>query len=86
MNAYEIGAQHLALADKSTTYMAPRVACNPDACRLPISNHFPPLVRDALVRAASTPIELDDLARVKAIDHAVARARRAYPELFRPDA
>lgn len=59
-------------------------ATNPDQCRLPISQHFPPEVRDSLVAAAGTPIDLDVMARVKAIDRAAERARAKYPELFRP--
>lgn len=79
MNAYEIGAHHL--------HLAGRAGGDPDRCMLPVSRHFPPVIRDALVRAAATPLTpADPLARVKAIDHAVERARRAYPELFRPDA
>jgi hypothetical protein len=55
-------------------------------CRLPVSDHFPPSVRDALVRASQTPFdEMDPLARVRAINKAIQRARLAYPELFRPD-
>lgn len=48
-----------------------------------LSQHFPPEVRDALARAAQTPVLYDgDLARVRAVDKAVAAARRKYPELF----
>jgi hypothetical protein len=58
----------------------------PNECRLPVSNHFPPQIRDALVRASQTPLEpLDPLARVRAVDQAIRRARLAHPELFRPE-
>ena len=45
-------------------------------------NHFPAQVRDALVNASQTPIYPDPLARQKAIDRALAKARAAFPELF----
>ena len=54
----------------------------PGQCRLPISNHFPPNVRDALVAASRMPIDFDLYARVKAINQVVAKARATYPELF----
>lgn len=47
----------------------------------------PPAAREALQRAAQTPIPDDDpLARVKAIDQCIQRLRRQYPEFFRKDA
>lgn len=52
-------------------------------CLLPISNHFPPAVRDALVAASQVPNDLDPMATIKAIDRAAARARSHYPTLFR---
>jgi hypothetical protein len=83
MNAYDIGAKHLSLAERSVTHSTAGVA---NVCRLPISNHFPPVVRDALVRAAQTPLnQLDPLVRVRAINQAIRRARLTFPELFRPD-
>lgn len=54
-------------------------------CSLPVSNHFPPEVRDALVIAAQTHTpEWNPLARVKAINRAITWSRSKYPELFRP--
>lgn len=51
-----------------------------------ISNHFPPFVRDALVRAAQTPDNpLDPLARIKAINRAIRTARLTNPNLFKPE-
>lgn len=49
-------------------------------------NFHPPIVRDALVAASQTPITRDQpLARIVAIDKAVAFARRQHPELFHPE-
>jgi hypothetical protein len=50
-------------------------------------NFFPPMVRDALVAASQTPIHprLFPLARILAIDEAVAQARRTHPERFHPE-
>lgn len=45
-------------------------------------NHFPAQVRDALVNASQTPQYPDPLARQKAIDRALAKARASFPELF----
>lgn len=51
---------------------------------LPVANVFPPVVRDALVRASLTPVEGEnDNARQVAIDEAVKRARTTHPHLFR---
>lgn len=47
------------------------------------SNHLPPTVRDALVRAAQTPASLGPLARVRAIEEATDRAKRACPDKFK---
>jgi hypothetical protein len=48
------------------------------------SNHFPPDVRLALLRAASTPVSgSDPFARVKAINAVIERARLRFPQLFR---
>lgn len=56
-----------------------------NTCRLPISNHFPPPVRDLLVNASHTPFdEFDPEARVRAVNRAIAQVRRHYPHLFRP--
>lgn len=52
-------------------------------CVLPVCNHFPPFIRDALVAASKTSIENDVMARAKAIDHAVERAKLTHPDLFR---
>jgi hypothetical protein len=53
---------------------------------LPISTHFPPSVRDALVRASQTPIpDSDPLARIKAIEQATKRAKQSVPNFFRKD-
>lgn len=52
------------------------------SCRLPVSNHFPPRVRDALVAASRTSTYGDPLARLKAINQVVERARLVHPELF----
>jgi hypothetical protein len=49
----------------------------------PISNLFPPRIRDALIEAARTPITSSDpLARDKAINAVIERARSLYPEKF----
>lgn len=49
-------------------------------------NFHPPIVRDALVAASQTPITRDQpLARIVAIDKAVAFARRHRPERFHPE-
>jgi hypothetical protein len=49
-----------------------------------IANTFPFEVRARLLRAASTPIPPGDLlARVRAIDEAIAWARANFPGLFR---
>jgi hypothetical protein len=55
-------------------------------CRLPVSHHFPLPIRNRLVAAAATPFDevLDPLARVRAINEAIAWCRRNYPEFFRP--
>ena len=45
-------------------------------------NFFPPHIRDALVAASQVSVFYDPLARQKAIDRAVAKARAAFPELF----
>ena len=51
-----------------------------------ISNTLPPSARDALMRAAQTPIPVHDpLARIKAIQKAIERAKQTYPHLFRKD-
>jgi len=45
---------------------------------------LPPAAREALKRAAQTPVsEFDPLARVKAIEKCLERLRRQYPEHFR---
>jgi hypothetical protein len=52
----------------------------------PVSNHFPPTVRDALVRASQTPIpDYDPLARIKAIEQATKRAHQSVPHFFKKD-
>lgn len=57
-----------------------------EACRLPVSNHFPPSIRDALVAASRVwPTPGDPMARVRAIAHATELAQSRYPELFRND-
>lgn len=49
-----------------------------------VSQHFPPDVRARLVEAARVPVtEADPMARVRAVDRAVAWARLRYPEMFR---
>ena len=52
-------------------------------CLLPVSNHFPPTVRDALVAASRTLTTFDPMARAKAINKVVERARLVHPNLFR---
>jgi hypothetical protein len=52
------------------------------AAQLPVSNHFPPVVRDALVAASRTSTCVDPMDARAAINHATARARLLYPELF----
>lgn len=52
-------------------------------CQLPVSNHFPPMVRDALVEASRTSTDIDYMARVRAINHAVERAKLRFPNLFK---
>lgn len=51
-----------------------------------VSEFFPPFVRDMLMRAARTPIDTDPLARQKAIERAIDRARQMCPERFKPEA
>jgi hypothetical protein len=52
----------------------------------PIANLLPPSVRDALVRASQTQIpDTDPLARIKAIQKAIERAKQTYPNLFKKD-
>lgn len=48
-------------------------------------NFFPPHIRDALVAASQVSVFYDPLARQKAIDRAVAKARATFPELFRKE-
>lgn len=49
-----------------------------------LSMHFPPNIRGALQRAAETEIPPDDpMARVRAVNAAIARARAMHPDLFR---
>ena len=49
----------------------------------PLSCHLPYDARAALARASQTPITTTDpLARVKAIDAAMAQARARFPKLF----
>lgn len=50
---------------------------------VPVSKHFPPVIRDALIAASRVWTDADPLARIKAIDRAADRARALYPELFR---
>lgn len=48
-----------------------------------VSHHLPPNDREALVRAALTPIPTrDPMARIKAIDAATAQVQARNPELF----
>lgn len=47
------------------------------------AQHFPPWVREALIRAAQTPGRIE---RINAIDRIVEATRRQYPELFRKEA
>lgn len=71
-----------------THYHNPNVAGVSDLPREPKPcNFFPPMVRDALVAASQTPIHPTraPLARIVAIDKAVAQARRQFPELFYPE-
>lgn len=60
----------------------------PQPLRVPphqISHHFPQPVREDLIAASRTPLTVDDpLARVEAIDRAIARAKTQFPNLFRP--
>lgn len=50
----------------------------------PISAHFPPMLREALVRAAKTPItEGTPMARKHAIEQVIEKAKIRYPELFK---
>lgn len=47
---------------------------------------LPQHVREALRRAAQTPVTpADPLARVRAIEAAIERARRSYPEFFKKE-
>lgn len=52
-------------------------------CQLPVSNHFPATVRDALVAASLTFTDFDPMARVKAINRATERAQLMFPHLFK---
>jgi hypothetical protein len=64
-------------------YHDPAVAGVSDLPRKPQPcNFFPPHIRDALVAASQVSVFYDPLARQKAIDRAVAKARAAFPELF----
>jgi hypothetical protein len=64
-------------------YRDPAVAGVSDRPRKPQPcNVFPPHIRDALVAASQVSVFYDPLARQKAIDRAVAKARAAFPELF----
>jgi hypothetical protein len=50
----------------------------------PVSLQLPFEVRMALARAAQTPVSgANPLARVNAVDDAMANARAAFPQLFR---
>lgn len=50
------------------------------------SQLLPPAAREALQRAAQTPIpDHDPLARVTAIDQVIQRIRNQYPEYFRKE-
>ncbi|HHV49103.1 MAG TPA: hypothetical protein GXX56_09120 [Rhodocyclaceae bacterium] len=50
---------------------------------LPVSNLLPEDARRALINAAQTPItRADPLARVKAIEKAIERVKREYPQFF----
>jgi hypothetical protein len=68
-------------------YHNPAVAGVSEMPRKPVPcNHFPPFVRDALVRASQTPISTEDpLARKVAIDRAIEKSRSLYPDLFRKE-
>jgi hypothetical protein len=53
---------------------------------LPISNLLPASVRNALVQASQTPIPATDpLARIKAIQKAIERAKQSHPHFFKKD-
>jgi hypothetical protein len=68
-------------------YHDPAVAGVSELPRKPVPcDHFPPFVRDALVRASQTPVtDWNPLARLVAIDKAVEKSRSLYPDLFRKD-
>ena len=52
--------------------------------RPPLSFQLPWEVRTALQRASQTPVShADPLARVKAIEQVMAKARSSFPKLFR---
>lgn len=66
--------------------MAVRTMTNPAQIGY-VSHHLPPNDREALVRAALTPIPTrDPMARIKAIDAAIAKVQARNPELFRAPA
>lgn len=51
-----------------------------------VSNHLPPVLRDALVRASQTPNPVGDpMARARAIEATVAAGKAQYPNLFKKD-
>lgn len=49
---------------------------------LPPANVLPRDAAKLLQQAAQTPITLDPLARVKAIEKAIERVKREYPQFF----
>lgn len=51
----------------------------------PVSTQLPFDIRAALVRAAATPVRGDPLARARAIEAVVERARLTHPHLFREE-
>lgn len=71
---------------RASDWLAAFEALPIERCSLPVSNHFPPSIRDALVAASQVWNQPGDpMARLRAINHATELAQARYPELFRND-